>query len=134
MNRIFVLRDEATLRRALAWLATLQIDPGRPLEIEVRGQEPKRSQSQSAALWAALGDIAEQVVWHGLHYTAEDWKDIITAGLKTQRFAPGIEGGIVALGISTSRMKKQEFSDLLDYVHWFGAEHGVKFSTKEAIT
>jgi hypothetical protein len=131
MNKRFVLLSDNIRHRAALWLESIPLHFERPLEMVVRDYEADRNTDQNAALWAALEDISEQVVWHGQKYSPADWKEIITAGLKTQRFAPGIEGGIVALGISTSRMKKAEFSELLEYVHWFGAEQGVKFGAKE---
>lgn len=131
MNKRFILSSDSIRKRVGMWIQALQLDPANPLEVVIRDYEEPRNLDQNAALWAALTDISEQVVWHGQKYTPEDWKDIITAGLKTQRFAPGIEGGLVALGISTSRLKKREFTELLEYVTWFGTEHGVKFSAKE---
>jgi hypothetical protein len=131
MKRRFILRSKAQSERAAAFLQSLPLDPSMPLEVVIRDHDPARTTDQNAALWAALADISEQVVWHGQKYAPEDWKDIITAGLKTQRFAPGINGGLVALGISTSRLRKKQFGDLLEYVSWFGALKGVKFSAPE---
>jgi NinB protein len=31
----------------------------------VRISEPTRNLEQNAAMWAALGEVSEQVVWHG---------------------------------------------------------------------
>ncbi len=75
-----------------------------------------------------LGEIAEQVEWHGQKLTAEDFKHILSASLTKQRVAPGIDGGFVVLGLSTSKMTKAEMSDLQTLIEAFGAERGVKFS------
>ncbi|EME1833560.1 recombination protein NinB [Cronobacter sakazakii] len=55
--------------------------------------------------------------------------------LKGQRSAPGINGGFVVLGQSTSKMKVSEFSELLELIYAFGAERGVQWSedAQEAI-
>ena len=80
-----------------------------------------------------LHDVAEQVSWYDQKYSAEDWKDLFTAALnREQRFAPGINGGIVALGARTSKMTVREMSELLEYIEWFGAEKGVRFRAPEA--
>jgi hypothetical protein len=84
-------------------------------------------------LWALLSDIARQVQWPvdgELQWlTKEDWKVLLTAGLKReQRIAKGIWGGFVMLGCSTSRMSKQEMSELVELILAFGAEHGVEWS------
>ena len=41
---------------------------------------------------------------------------------------PGIEGGFVVLGLSTSNMTKQEMNDLQELISAFGAEHNVTWS------
>lgn len=90
-------------------------------------QEPTRSVDQNALLWALLTDVSEQVDWYGQRLTPTDWKNVFSASLKQQRAVPGLDGGFVVLGQSTSRMSKQEFSDLLEIIHAFGFERGVKF-------
>lgn len=86
--------------------------------------EPTRNLEQNAALWAILGEIARDVVWHGQKLSAEDWKHIFTANLQKLRVVPNLDGtGFVALGLSTSRMSKREFSDLLELANAFYAEH-----------
>ena len=62
-------------------------------------------------------------MWHGRKLSAEDWKHIFTASLKRMDVVPNLEGtGFVALGLSTSKMSKREFSDLLELVNAFAAE------------
>ena len=90
--------------------------------------EPTRSLQQNAALWAALGDISRQVEWYGKKLSPHDWKHIFSSSLKKQNVVPGLDGGFVVLGISTSKMTIKEMSDLLELAHAFGAEHGVRFS------
>lgn len=90
-------------------------------------QEPTRSLEQNARLWASLTEVSRQVDWHGNRLTPEEWKDVFTAALKRQKVVPGIDGGFVVIGARTSKMGKREFSDLLEMVYAFGAQHGVKF-------
>jgi hypothetical protein len=92
---------------------------------------PKRSNSQNAALWSALAELSEQVVWHGQKLTEDEWKIVLTAGLKRQKVVNGIDGGFVVLGQSTSKMNKTEMSELLELVYSFGVQQGVKFSVPE---
>jgi hypothetical protein len=120
--KIFVLSHEEARRRAIQAVSEA------PEGYEVKIGPKKRSLDQNAALWAALTDISHQVEWHGQKLSPEDWKHILTAGLRReQRMAPGISGGWVLLGQSTSQMNKQEFSDLLELAFAFGIEKGVKF-------
>lgn len=104
---------------------------GRVLRVTVG--EPKRSHEQNDRMWAMLTEVSEQMQWcvDGKMQTlsAEEWKDILTAGLKReQKVAQGIDGGFVILGQRTSQMTKRELSDLMELISAFGAERGVTFS------
>ncbi len=93
----------------------------------------KRTLIQNALLWALLSDLAEQTDWHGMKLAPEEWKDLLSAGLTKSKVVPNIEGnGFVILGQRTSKMGKREFGDLLELVHAFGAERGVRFSDRAA--
>lgn len=91
-------------------------------------EEEKRSHEQNALLWSVLTDLSKQVQWHGEKLTKNEYKDLLTAGLKKQRAIPGIDGGFVVLGSSTSKMTKQEMTDLITLAHAFGDEREVKWS------
>ena len=91
-------------------------------------EKEKRSQEQNALLWSVLTDLSKQVLWHGEKLTKDEYKDLLTAGLKKQRAIPGIDGGFVVLGTSTSKMTKQEMTDLITLAHAFGDEREVKWS------
>jgi hypothetical protein len=91
-------------------------------------EQEKRSQEQNQLMWSVLTDLSRQVMWHGQKLTKEEYKDLLTAGLKKQRAIPGIDGGFVVLGTSTSKMTKQEMTDLITLAHAFGDEREVKWS------
>lgn len=79
-----------------------------------------------------LTDISQQVVWHGAKLHPDEWKDVLTAGLKKQRAVPNIDGdGFVILGARTSRMSKRDMSELMELMEAFGAQQGVRFRAKE---
>lgn len=99
---------------------------GQRLVLTIKREQ--RSNEQNRKMWACLQDIAEQVTWHGIKLDAEDWKHLVTASLKGQRIVPGINGGFVALGKSTSKMTKEEMSEVIEAAMAFGAEHGVEWS------
>ena len=107
-----------------AWpMAKALLIAGHELHAEIRTET--RSTAQNRLMWSALGDLARQVEWHGQHLTADDWKAMCTAALKRQRVVPGLDGGFVVLGKRTSRMTRPEMTELIDFVHAFGAQHGV---------
>lgn len=90
--------------------------------------EPTRSTDQNARLWASLAEVANQVEWYGNKLTSEEWKTVFSAALRKEKVVPGINGGFVVCGQSTSKMSKREFSDMLEIIYAFGAERGVVFS------
>lgn len=87
-----------------------------------------RNNDMNARLWATLNDVSTQVDWYGQKLSKEDWKHVFTASLEKQRVVPGIDGGFVMCGMSTSKMDKRTFGDLLEIINAFGAQHGVKWS------
>lgn len=87
-----------------------------------------RSYQQNARLWAMLTDISKQIDWYGRKLSPDDWKHVFSAALKKQDAVPGIDGGFVVLGLSTSKMTKAEMCDLQTLMEAFGAERNVRFS------
>ena len=92
-----------------------------------------RSLDQNALLWPLLTDISKQVEWYGKKLTQYEWKDVFTAGLKKSKVVPGLDGGFVVLGQRTSIMPKHEFSELIDLIQAFAADHDVKARTDLAL-
>ena len=90
-----------------------------------------RSLEQNRLMWANLEDIAQQVVWYGQKLDKQEWKDVLTAGLKKQKIVPGIEGGFVVIGARTSKMSVAEMTELIELSSMFGAQQGVKFRAIE---
>lgn len=127
MKRTLILTGEAA--RKAACREVLAAPEGYAVTIG----EKTRSLDQNALLWALLSDLAEQTDWHGIRLAPEEWKDLLSAGLTKSKVVPNIEGdGFVILGQRTSKMCKREFGDLLELVHTFGAERGVRFSDMAA--
>lgn len=90
--------------------------------------KPKtRTLDQNSRLWALLNDVSTQVLWHGEKLSNEDWKNLFSASLKKQKLVQGLDGGLVVLGQSTSKMTVAELGDLMTIIEAFGANHGVKF-------
>lgn len=97
---------------------------------KVTCKPPKRTLEQNAKMWPMLNDLSEQVEWFGRKLTDEDWKDVMTASLKTEiDMVPTVDRKrFVILGLHTSDMEKAEFSELIEFMYAFGAEQGVVWS------
>lgn len=121
MKQRYIMSHETARCRAVD--AVRNAPAGYVIEIK----EPSRSLDQNALLWPLLTCLSEQVDWYGQHLTPDEWKDVMTAGLRKQTAVPGIDGGFVMVGSRTSKMSKAEFSDLVELIYAFGAERGVRF-------
>lgn len=124
MNKqYFILAHDIARQRAE--MAVRNAPSGWVVEVKER----TRSLDQNSLLWALLTDVSKQVEWYGRKLSPENWKHIFSAALSKQDVVPNIDGdGFVVLGQSTSKMGKREFSDLVELINSFGAEHGVVWS------
>ena len=124
----FEIKDAENLTVIMnrAWQAVQKGLPAGPVVLSL-GRK-KRSLNQNQKLWPMLADVSRQVSWYGETLQPEDWKHVFTAALRKQKAVPGIDGGFVVLGQSTSQMNKQQFSELIEVIYAFGAEQNVTWS------
>jgi hypothetical protein len=129
-EHVYTVTTIGNLQGAIAMIANRagQGLEGGPVEIALRRPGKRRTTDQNRLLWAVLRDVSEQVEWYGQHLSSEEWKDVFTVALKRQKVVPGIDGGFIMVGGRTSKMNKQEFSDLVELIHAFGADHRVRWS------
>lgn len=117
------LSDPAIRARAVHWIEKA------PQGTRVIFKDAKRTQAQNDRLWAMLTDVASQLDWHGIRLSTESWKILFLDALNSEmRLVPNLAGtGFVSLGRSSSNLSKAEFSQLLELIAAFGAEHNVVF-------
>lgn len=125
MTRRVVILDTQANRLKAAAMCSKAPDGWR---VEFRA--PTRSTDQNALMWARLTEISQQVEWHGMRLSPNDWKEVLTAGLKREvRPVPNIDGdGFVMLGLRTSEMTVAEMRDFMALVEAFAARQGVAFT------
>jgi hypothetical protein len=96
----------------------------------------RRSLPQNDRMWAMLTDIATQATWHGKKRTTKVWKDLFSAAVLTAaggiEVVPGLDGGIMLVGLRTSEMTVAQMADLITYMESWGAQNGVTFSDPES--
>lgn len=102
---------------------------GHRMVVEVKPET--RSLEANARMWAMLTEISQQVDWYGNRLTPEEWKDVFSAAMKRSKVVPGLDGGFVVCGQSTSKMTRAEMSEMQTLMEAFGAERGVRFSAME---
>ena len=119
-----VFRLVHSTARQMASRAVINAPDGYIVEIKPR----TRSLDQNARMWAMLTDISKAVDWYGRKLAPEEWKHVFSASLKKQDVVPGLDGGFVVLGQSTSKMTVREMSDLMELMTVFGIGRDVHFS------
>lgn len=131
MSRALVIINSHADRARIAGWATKA-----PYGTRVEFKAPKRTLPQNDKLWAMLTDVSRQAEWAGKKRTTLEWKDLFTAAVKTAgggvEAVPGLNGGIMLLGLRTSDMTVAEMADLITFIDAWGAEHGVEFSDPPA--
>lgn len=124
-KQFYRLINSAVKMNLLAMVNNLPLDGS--IEVVIQPYKKPRSLDSNAKMWAMLTEISESVVWYGNKLTKENWKDVFTASLKKQTVVPGLDGGFVVCGTSTSKMSTREMSDLIELMIAFGVEKEVKF-------
>jgi hypothetical protein len=89
--------------------------------------DPARTDAQNRLLWPLLTALSTRHEWHGQTLSPEDWKDLLSAGLKRElRIVPNLDGnGFVSLGVRTSTMTKAEFAAFIEFIYAFAAREGI---------
>lgn len=122
-----ILNSKAARERVAKWAMTA------PTGTRVEFKEVKRTLEQNAKLWAMLTDVARQVEHAGRRYDTESWKVLFMHALgREMSFLPALDGQtFVPIGHRSSDLSKSEMSELIEFIHAWGAEHGVVFSDQE---
>ena len=120
---LLVISNDNVRAKASHWVAKA------PWGTRLEFKSPKRTLDQNARMWCLLTEVAEQLTWHGVRLSADDWKLVFLDALKREvRMVPNIDGnGFVNLGRSSSDLSKEEMSNLMEIIAAFGAQHGVVF-------
>jgi len=127
---LLVLAGDKERRKAHAWIEQA------PVNTRVELKRPRRTLPQNDRMWAMLTDVASQVEWDGKKRTPEVWKDLFTASVRAAKggleVVPGLNGGIMLIGLHTSDMTVEEMGELLDWIEAWGVQNGVQFSRQAA--
>lgn len=111
---------------------------GKRLEVSIDAET--RDNEQNKQQWPILQAFSEQIQWpvngEMVYMTAEEWKDVLTAAFKgeTVRLAMGLDGGVVMLGMRTSKIKRDVWPEWMAFLKATAAMRGVKvpMSKREA--
>jgi hypothetical protein len=125
---VITLSSRADRERAASW--AMRMKAGTRLEFK----EAKRSTEQNSRMWAMLTDVATQKEHAGRKYTPDQWKILFmhACGREVQ-FIPSLDNAtFIPWGQSSSDLSKAEMTELIEFIHAWGAEHGVAFHAPES--
>jgi hypothetical protein len=131
-KREYTINDAGQLRALWPTIRDMILSALRGGPVVITLGRQKRNLNQNACLWAHLSDIASQcqlcINGQMVKASPDDWKQVFSAALHQEtRMAAGVNGGVVMLGRSTSKMDKAEFGDLLTLVVEYGDSANVKW-------
>lgn len=88
-----------------------------------------RTNDQNSLMWALLSDVSRAKP-EGRELTPDVWKSLFLHSLDhAQRFEMALDGkGMVPVGFRSSRLTKEQFSDLIEVIREYGARHEIEWS------
>ena len=130
----FQLTDESQAKTLMTglWPKVLKALQTKQLTLEIK--DATKSRHQEEKYHAMIGEVAKQAQHLGAKWDAESWKRLLVDqfckdnGLKTGAVIPNLSGdGIVQLGLQTRNFTKEQASEFVEWLHAWGAEHGVTY-------
>lgn len=122
-RHVLVLSSTADKERAWKYIKAA------PFGTRLEFKASKRSLPQNDKMWAMLTEVAAQKEHGGRKYTPDIWKCLFMKALgKEIQFVPALDGlSFLPLGYHSSDLSKHEMSELIEFMHSWGAENGVVF-------
>lgn len=116
------LTNDVNRARAARWCQTA------PHGTVANFREATRTNEQNAKMWAMLSDISRAKP-QGRELSTDKWKALFMDAIGIPAdWEPGLNGGVVNVGYRSSRLTKEQMSDLIEQMYAYGAEHGVEWS------
>jgi hypothetical protein len=129
-------KEQAKGLMANLWPKVINALETKVLTLEIK--EANKSREQEEKYHAMIGEIAKQAQHLGSKWDAESWKRLLVDqfcrdnGIKTGAVIPNLSGdGIVQLGHQTRKFTKEQASEFVEWLHAWGAEHGVVYEVNE---
>jgi len=93
----------------------------------------KRSEEQSAKLWAIATDIAKSgKEWGGLKLSKGNWFRLLVASIYGQKMVPALDGnGFVFVDARTSRMTGEQISEVIAFAEAWCATEGIPLGDEQ---
>jgi hypothetical protein len=131
----FELTSESQAKALMTglWPKVLKALQTKQLTLEIK--DASKSRVQEEKYHAMIGEVAKQASHMGSKWDAESWKRLLVdqfckdSGIKTGVVIPNLSGdGIVQLGMQTRKFTKEQASEFVEWLHAWGAQHGITYS------
>lgn len=123
-----IITSAADRQRALSWVQQA------PINTVIEFRESKRTIRQNDKMWATLSDVAAKAKYHGRKLSPDDWKLVFMSGLEREMdIVPTLDGsGFVNLNGRSSKLTREEMSNLIEIIHAYCAREGIEINPKES--
>src|SRR5215472_858168 len=107
---------------------------------EEKAQKGRRTLEQNDKMWAMLTEISQQIEHCGQKYTPDEWKVLLMHAMgQDLKLLPALPeaksgSGVVPYGGRSSHMTVGQMNELIEFIQYWGAKHGVKFATDKGVT
>lgn len=102
-----------------------------PLNAICTVKKAKRTIQQNDLMWEILTKISMAKPL-GIHETPDGWKALAMHACGHEvAFMQGLDGRPFPVGFRSSKLDKEQMSQLIDWLYAFGAENGVVFKERE---
>jgi hypothetical protein len=126
-------RQQAHTAMIAVWEAAKeQLQAGKKPVLSLTEESKTREQEQK--YHAMIGEISKQAQHLGATWDSGDWKRLLVQkfckdyALVGGRIIPNLDGdGIVQLDFQTRKFTKEQGSQFIEWLHAWGAEHGIVF-------
>lgn len=99
-----------------------------PVDGVVSIKAAARSNEANSLMWVLLGDISRAKP-EGRCATTDVWKCLFMQACgHAVQFEVGLDGAPFPTGFRTSKMRKDQMSELIEFIYEYGSRHGVRFS------
>ncbi len=96
-----------------------------PVGAVVNIREAGRTNDQSAKMWAMISDVSRAKP-EGRTHTADTWKSLFMAACgHAVQFEVGLNGQPFPIGFRSSRLTKDQMSELIETIYEYGSRFGV---------
>lgn len=86
-----------------------------------------RTPEQNDKLWPMCRDF-EPIEFNGKKWKAENWKCFLLSAFNGEMPAVGLLGEPVSMSLSTSKLSKKRFAELVEFIYATGSDRGVVWS------